>query len=520
MNGNQTKQEQPKKPSAAGETAKDLAKKTAGRVTKAGVKKAGEQVGKLAAGVGIKEVVSDAVASLGLATGPLAPIVSGILKAVSWVASWIADKILSKISTWIKRHKDEATVVGGVLFLGGIILGSLPVILIGGVLLFGGFLAAAGGVALATGLAGWFTAFILGITAPARAFALWLLIAIITVPILFAVIIFIINSSSYVVPEGPATFPSESQYIDVEKVAEPLGPFGNGELPERITYTITITAIRSTLTNINFEWTCRVLSDFGQTCPSYGDVTVNGVSQPNLLPPTPPQILSPTGDPYVITYSMLFRAGQFNDTATVDTFTVTADTEGVTGERASGSATVIFGNPPTACIDFEPTNAPYIGEFQAAAAELASNVSYAAKLCSAGPITARLNTEGPEASGACAGVTGSNTMFFNNCRYFRTHGQSFITYLFAHESGHLYAKRIPGDYSQFLTDNVPGEGHLPTYCISGQPPDWEDFAETIGDYVDNGRLGHLCAKPDERPFRLCGSRFTQHCDFARGVLFP
>jgi hypothetical protein len=146
-------------------------------------------------------------------------------------------------------------------------------------------------------------------------------------------------------------------------------------------------------------------------------------------------------------------------------------------------------------------------------------VSYSSKLCAAGPITARLDTEGPEVTDACAGVIGSNTMFFDNCRYFRTHGQAFITYLFAHESGHLYGKRIPGDYTQFLLDNVPGEGYLPTYCIKGQDRNWEDFAETIGDYVDNGRLGSLCKAPDERPFRLCDSRFIRHCDFARDVLF-
>jgi len=518
MNG-QTKQQEPKKPSVVGEVAKGVATGVAKKGAKAVLRRAGSYIaGKLGKTAALQAAAS-AVPGIGNAAAAIIQVASEILSKIKKTLSKIFSGFLKLVTGEGDTRKQIRNIAAGVAIV-ALGVGQPILAAASGLTAIGAQVSISGAQGISSGIAGVGQSFMYAVTyVAAPAIGIPLIVSLLVIPLAIIFIIFIINSGAYVVPEGPALFPSESLYIDVEKTAKASGPFGNGDLPERITYTITVTAIRSTLTNINFEWTCRVLSDFGQTCPSYSDVTVNGESQPNLLPPTPPQILSPTGDPYVITYSMLFRAGQFNDTATVDTFTVTADTEGVAGERASGSVTVIFGTPPTACIDFEPTNAPYIGEFQAAAAELASNVSYAAKLCSAGPIIARLKTEGPEASGACAGVTGSNIMFFNNCRYFRTHGQAFITYLFAHESGHLYAKRIPGDYSQFLTDNVPGEGHLPTYCISGQPPDWEDFAETIGDYVDNGRLGHLCAKPDQRPFRLCDSRFTRHCDFAQDVLF-
>ena len=176
-------------------------------------------------------------------------------------------------------------------------------------------------------------------------------------------------------PQGPRSVSAlvENPYIGVEKVAqrinvnppEPEEPdsfleYENSDLPIRIKYTITVEAKRATLTNIVFEWNCTVIKDPDQTCPSFSNLTINGESAANILPPTPPTLISPT-DPYVITYEQLFRQGFFNDSLTIDTFTVTADveSEGVTQTEAVSSASIRVGDPPDQCPEGWPVGGTY-----------------------------------------------------------------------------------------------------------------------------------------------------------------
>lgn len=512
MNG-QTKQQEPKKPSVAGEVAKEAASR--------GFKAVAKRVGaKVATKLGIK-AAAQAVAST------VAPIIGNI---ITFIASEViprilgaVKKVLSKIGDFIfgKRDKRESVaIIGGLLLAGGLFLGSVPLIIAGGLIGAGGLLALTSGVAIGTGLAAYFTAFILTITAPARAIAGALIVAIIAIPLVVAFIVFIINSGAYVVPPSPSELFQESPYISVEKTAEPSGPFDNGDLPQRITYTITVTATRLTLTNILFEWSCRVFSESGQTCPAYSNVTVNGESQPTLLPPTPPQILSPAGDPYVITYQQLYSSGQFEDSAIIDIFTVTADTEEQAGTRASGSVTIIIGQPPTACFEFavgesDPLGRPSIDWSQdptgqsnilSAIGQLGLAPAYTAPLCANGTIY--LYRIPVNYGGGWASIKNGGSIFLYNGG---TSGYGTAVYTLAHETGHILNYRRPDIYADFISQGITViEGYLHTYPNQKSPS--EDFAETIGLYV--GEPVYHPAKWGSFSYQ---GRYPRHYNFARDL---
>jgi len=174
------------------------------------------------------------------------------------------------------------------------------------------------------------------------------IIAIISIPIAIALILFIINSGAYIVPPGPElALAITNPYIDISKSAND-SEFDNSELPVTVTYTIEIRARRSTLTNIRFQSECRVVQETGNPpCPTITNITVNGQSS-SAFPPIPPPILSPVGEAYVITYQQSF-SGSFRDSLVNDTFTIIADVPEEQNTEASASAGVRIGNPPDEC---------------------------------------------------------------------------------------------------------------------------------------------------------------------------
>jgi len=478
---------------------KKVAEKVAKKAAGAAVQKAVETGAKAAAGTAVKAGAEGIAVALGLPAGGVGAVITWLLIKAAELLLSLLKKILRPLLDWLRENKEAvlAALVGAGAFLGS------PVLIGIGVAGFGilGISAVSATITAAvTAFYLWVTGFFIP-----RALA-YIIFVFLAFTLLTIFILFIINSGSYVVPLGPYPYEipylQESLYIRVEKTAGPTR-VDNPPPGRTIAYSVTITAKQGALTNISFSDVCRVLGAGGSSnCPA---VTI----------PPPPTSISPTS-PYTFSYQRSYGS-QYRDSVATDTFTVTADAPGAPGEISTGTSSVIIGDPPTSCFEFEPANAPYSAEFQAAAIELSSHTAYAAKLCAAGTITVRLNTSGPVTTGACAGAS-ANSMFFNNCLYFQTHGQAFITYLFAHESGHTYDHRT-SDLSRFISQGVMSEGGLPTYCIAQPPPPNEDFADTIGDYVDNGRLRHLCAHNDQRPFSLCNSQFVRHCDFARNVIF-
>src|SRR4030042_1366644 len=159
--------------------------------------------------------------------------------------------------------------------------------------------------------------------------------------IFFAIIIlFIINSGAYIVPTGGFTQPGENSYIRVTKTVDSPGPFDNSwvDHTNTLTYKVTIYALRSSLTNISFNYRCNVVSTQSKDCPSTNPT----------MPPTSPSIIT-ASQPYVITYNTTLQGGGFyHDSLITDTFSITATVENHQ-ESTSGSRSIRIGNPPDTC---------------------------------------------------------------------------------------------------------------------------------------------------------------------------
>ena len=168
---------------------------------------------------------------------------------------------------------------------------------------------------------------------------------VVAAPILIALILFIINSGAYVVPPSLNSTNSViglggstvSPYIGVTKVADPSGPFDNGdEKLKKIHYTITITAKKGTLTNITVQNVCQTIREQGNTSC--------GAPTPTDIPQT-----IDSGGHRTFEYDQDYSGEQFKDSFVNDTFTVTADTPDQNTATASTNAIVKIGKPPEDC---------------------------------------------------------------------------------------------------------------------------------------------------------------------------
>ncbi len=190
-----------------------------------------------------------------------------------------------------------------------------------------------------------------------------LVTAIIVTPIVVALILFIINSGALIVPPHKAFVAGvvQSPYIEVVKtisieeqgkcVGTPNTPnqktCSNNDLPLTVKYSITVKALKGTLTKIRFENTCTVVKD--------------GTIPPCTHPtPTPPQLISPTED-FTYEYELDYDEN-FEDSLVIDNFKVTADVESeqISATTSVGSASIQIGTPPTSCPSGWPVESGYI----------------------------------------------------------------------------------------------------------------------------------------------------------------
>jgi hypothetical protein len=296
-----------------------------GKATNKVLKKATEKV--------VEKATSAISAKVGAAIGSTIP---GLGTAVGWLVGKVGGKIISKLAEFFKKHKEKIIAAG--LVISGLIIGG-PVglaLMAGGGLIGLGALAGGFG-AVGAGIGGIVNTAILGLTSIVLpAIGAPIIAALVSIPIIIAVILFIINSGAYLVPPKPATFSGiiESPYIGVEKTATPdcLNRENCPNLPNTIKYTIKITAKKGTLTNINFDNKYQVL----------------GEGSESDLPKAPeierPEIISPV-KPFVFTYSLDIDQ-KLNNSVIIDTLTVTANAPDQKGSVASDVASVIIGNPP------------------------------------------------------------------------------------------------------------------------------------------------------------------------------
>lgn len=432
--------------------------------------------------------VATKVATTAATQAAATAVAPGVANIIVLVGQAIIGKIKDLISSLKSKEGKEGVLalIFGSMALSGIALGGS----LGAFLFLGSFVPGLGLVVIKTGGFGplgtsvgsygqALRAGITGVLLPA--IGIPVIVAFISIPLLIAFILFIINSGAYIVPPKGSSLLEENPYISVEKTVAPDGSFENEELPLKITYTITITPKKGSLTNVTFEHKCEVIKD-GPTldCPS-------------SLPIEIPKIISPA-DPYIYTYSETLEGSKYIDSLVLNTFTVAADTSDIKGTTSSGAASIIIGDPPTGCYNVAgewPSKEKAI--ILSAISSLVSNhSSYVAKVC-ASYSTVNLYYDPPRVCGAWGCAPGGNTLYFNSkgLGNLRT-----AIYILAHESGHVLAYGTPSLYQAYLS--FPGTlSELPVCTYGGSDPA-EGFAESIANYA----VGSSCLEnePNNRKF--------------------
>lgn len=311
------------------------------------IKKGGKKVIEKGAAVAAKAGITvAATAGVEVAAGPPGWVLLAAQAAKKVVSAVIKPlkKVFGKIATLLTGERDtkkQLAYLGAGLFLLGGITASMPLLAAGAGIFALSNLAAitAAAPAVMSALAG---ATVSAIGAP-------IIIAVILTPLIVAFILFIINSGAYIVPPAPSLMAGliESQYIKVEKKAD-TKEISNGELPETVTYTITVTAKKGTLSNISFDNECKTIKE-------------DSISNCTAPKPSPPSIISPV-EPFEFTYINTYGSSA-SDSLIIDTFTVTADVEGeVTGEQAASSASVCIGDCPQNCPHVWPIGTGYLAQ--------------------------------------------------------------------------------------------------------------------------------------------------------------
>lgn len=399
------------------------------RATQAGLKIAG----RAAVSVATKSGGQAAAQAVGQVIGTSAPIIGNVV-------SFIVVTIIGGTISWLqnqyrKRKTDAQEIIGGALL-------ALSSMTSG----FFGFLGLAAGSTIA-------------------AIAVPFVIALVSIPVVITIILFIINSGAYLVPPSNILAPGENPYISVTKEASGT-EFENSDLPITVTYTITITPLKGSLTNISFSHKCEIISDRPiASCPA-------------PLPSSTPVIISPAS-PYIFTYSQTYSGTKYLDSLVLNTFSITADTDEASGITASGAASIIIGNPPTGCYvlagEWPDT---YKATVLSAIGYLVSNyTSYVARVCSGGEVRVHYAPGGTCGVWGCARRSGDIELAPGGLKSATT-----ARYILTHESGHLVSWRLPSLMQQYLDyPGAPGERPLCSYSATSDP--WEAFPESAALYV-------------------------------------
>jgi hypothetical protein len=341
----------------------------------------------------------------------------------------------------------------------------------------------------------------------------WTIIFIVGFIFLAIVILFIINSGAYVVPPGGFTQVGENPYIKVVKMSDaPLSVDNSWNNQDNVvTYTITVSALEGTLSNISFNYSCNVISENPKSCPAPQDIIAGGQSLAAMPPTAPSQITSTT--PYIITYKTTIRRGAYNDSLITDSFTVTASPGGQDLQTVSGSRSLRIGNPPTGCFklvdeDSWPDN--YRSNILSAISNIISDhMTYVVKVCGAGDINIQYDSTPQGYWGYHLHGGDVDIILYSG----GLQSVSRAEFIVAHESAH-HLGWITDLYDTYL--NTPGLGQICSYPTYPNEPPSEDFAEMIGQYVNDTVSNCGCFVSGCGSFQ---SSYPNHYEFARSIIF-
>jgi hypothetical protein len=290
--------------------------------------------------LGIKGITS----ALGTAIG--GPIGTAIGLAVGFIIDKVKN-LLSKFKQLITKPEYALGLgaIGGLFIIGvpgtmGIAIGA-PFLALSGI----GLAASAGGVlgGASAATVAILTAFFAPLGTSTAALAA-LVIGIILGLFFLTLFIVFLTASAFIIPAAPTERVSE--YLEVNKTANPSVIDANANFPLTINYNVTITAQQpnTTITNAYDEKSisCR------ENPPSVGGRT-------NLN-------LNPSGtNKWTASYPFEVQDDSFMDCSLCNTVTIVANIEGVSsGEMATDTVCVNIGNPPENCPSGWPTPHGYI----------------------------------------------------------------------------------------------------------------------------------------------------------------
>lgn len=452
--------------------AKQKVKKFATKALKKGGKKIAKSLLKKAAKKGVQLAVKAGMRAAVLSAEAAATGLTGGLALIVIAAAEILSKIKKKLGKYVSKFFTKIT--GDPEFTKRLRYVAIGVI---GLSLLGNFAIPAAGIAIIVMMG-----VLVGVTAIISSIAIPILVTFFSIGLFVGFVLIIVNSGAYLVPEGgfeTSGVTTQSPYISVEKTVDNPGPYNNNQ-NITVTYTITVRAIRGTLTSISFNYTCDVNKENSNvSCPAVRNITVNGTPQAlNTFPPPAPTEIIGIAD-YVITYEVLYpnTDGRYNDSLITDTFSVQATTDS-TMSSALGIASIIIGDPPTGCMEAAGNwRSDYLSNIQSAITRLATqHPAYIAKVCANGQMI-------PICSAPPYGSYWGEHVHGADCDiYIRPNGlrsASDATYILAHELGH-HLSSIDGRWvSSYLDSGATSELPLCTYG-SGVS---EGFAEGIALYV-------------------------------------
>ncbi len=250
----------------------------------------------------------------------LASKIAGIAASIvaSPIVGALASQVATKVIPLLKRNWKK--VMAGLTAAGLAVVGGVPGAAIGlGVILvaFPGLLGAALGAMIAPAV-----------------------VVIVAIPLIVAVILFIINSGAYIVPPAPSFVPGAitSPYIGIEKTADP-NCMNRAGCPSfgPVEYTVKIYAKKGSLSNIQIRNQYKVIGESNAAEPNPEIEALNDL----------PQTISP-GQGFTFTYSLNLGT-EYDNSIIIDSLTVTANTSEQKGATASTNASVVIGNPPIDC---------------------------------------------------------------------------------------------------------------------------------------------------------------------------
>ena len=447
-------------------------------VSEAGAQVTSQVTGQVAAKTGLAGLISGIAKFLGIGLGwatfglsTLAGILVGeIAKKIDW----------TKVKEWLRKN-------GWILGLGAVAIN--PWLGIGIAAAMYGLTRQIRLAAIGAGIWGFFgaigSAFVISISTP-------IIVTLLVLPPLVAFIMLVINTGAYLVPPDLKSLGIniDNPYILVTKIASP-DTIGNFSGVTKVTYTVTITALKDPLTNLSItDKKCTVSKKDVSTvtpCP-------NGLED---IPDLPNDLTVSPASPYSFTFDVEYDS-KYLDSLIFDSITIKADAGEKKGITTTGSESVCIGDCPHGCFvlsdNSESWPSNYKSTLEGATQKLTSEFpDFVEKACSErAEINLCYTTSDPSpvgTGGLCNGaIYGFHShsqecdILFNQCGL---SNDSDALFLLTHELSH-HVQKFDGDMINRY-ENFGADDELPLCSYSGTNGSLEEgSAEANALYANGG----------------------------------